>query len=46
LNLYEEGTADFSDYVIGLCGRHEQATVTCTFDRRAATSPLFRLVPA
>ncbi len=46
LNLYEEGTADFSDYVIGLCGRHEKASVTCTFDRRAATSPLFRLVAA
>ncbi len=46
LNLYEEGTADFSDYVIGLCGRQEKATVTCTFDRRAATSPLFRLLTA
>lgn len=46
LNLYEEGTADFSDYVIGLCGRQEKAAVTCTFDRRAATSPLFRLVAA
>jgi predicted nucleic-acid-binding protein len=44
LHLYEEGTADFSDYVIGLCGRQEKATVTCTFDRRAATSPLFRLI--
>jgi hypothetical protein len=46
LNLYEEGVADFSDYVIGLCGREEKATVTCTFDRRAAKSPLFRLVAA
>jgi len=44
LNLYEEGTADFSDYVIGLCGRDEKAAVTWTFDRRAAASPLFRLV--
>jgi len=44
LNLYEEGTADFSDYVIGLCGRDEKAAVTVTFDRRAAASPLFRLV--
>ena len=46
LNLFEEGTADFSDYVIGLCGRAEKAEVTCTFDRRAAKSSLFRLVPA
>ena len=46
LNLFEEGTADFSDYVIGLCGRHEKAAATCTFDRQAARSPLFRLVGA
>lgn len=46
LNLFEEGSADFSDYLIGLCGREQKATVTCTFDRRAATSPLFRLVAA
>jgi len=44
LNLYEEGAADFSDYVIGLSGRSEGAEATCTFDRRAAKSPLFRLV--
>jgi predicted nucleic-acid-binding protein len=46
LNLYEEGAADFSDYVIGLSGRNEGAESTCTFDRRAAKSPLFRLVSA
>lgn len=46
LNLYEEGPADFSDYVIGLSGRSEGAESTCTFDRRAAKSPLFRLVSA
>jgi predicted nucleic-acid-binding protein len=44
LNLYEEGPADFSDYVIGLSGRSEGAESTCTFDRRAAKSPLFRFV--
>ncbi len=44
LNLYEEGPADFSDYLIGLCGRDEKAAATCTFDRRAASCPLFRLV--
>ncbi|HSD65221.1 MAG TPA: type II toxin-antitoxin system VapC family toxin [Vicinamibacteria bacterium] len=46
LNLHEEGPADFSDYVIGLSGRSEGAEATCTFDRRGAKSPLFRLVPA
>ncbi len=44
LNLYEEGPADFSDYVIGLSGRSEGAESTVTFDRRAAKSPLFRLL--
>lgn len=44
LNDYEQGKADFSDYLIGFCGRTEQAEATCTFDRRAATSPLFRLL--
>ncbi len=46
LNLYEDGTADFSDYVIGLSGRSQGADVTFTFDRRAARSPLFRPVTA
>jgi predicted nucleic-acid-binding protein len=46
LNLYEEGKADFSDYVIGLCGRDEKAEATYTFDRRAAGCALFRLVDA
>jgi predicted nucleic-acid-binding protein len=44
LNLYEEGPADVSDYVIGLSGRAARAEATWTFDRRAARSPLFRLV--
>jgi predicted nucleic-acid-binding protein len=44
LNLYEEGPADFSDFVLGLCGREEKASATCTFDRQAARSPLFRQV--
>jgi predicted nucleic-acid-binding protein len=44
LNLFEEGRADLSDYLIGLCGRAEKAEATFTFDRRAATSPLFSLV--
>lgn len=44
LKLYEEGPADFSDYVIGLRAREEKAVATYTFDRNAARSPLFRLV--
>ena len=45
LNLYEDSSADFSDYVIGLSGRQQKAEATWTFDRRAAKSPLFRIVP-
>jgi predicted nucleic-acid-binding protein len=44
LNLYEEGEADFADYLIGLCGRAQKAEITYTFDRRAAKSPLFRIL--
>jgi predicted nucleic-acid-binding protein len=44
LNLYEEGMADFSDYLIAICGREEKAETTYTFDRRAASCPLFQLV--
>ncbi len=46
LNLYEDGSADYADYLIGLIGRAEKVDVTFTFDRRAASSPLFRLVGA
>lgn len=44
LNLYERGEADFADYLIGLAGREQKAEVTCTFDRRAGSSALFRLL--
>lgn len=44
LNLYEDGEADFADYLIGLIGRDEKAEATYTFDRRATRNPLFRLV--
>ena len=44
LNRYEVGPADFSDYVIGLCGKEETAEATWTFDRRAAGSPLFKVL--
>jgi len=46
LNEYEAGEADFGDLVFGLSGREERATATYTFDRRAATSDLFRLIKA
>jgi len=44
LNRYEVGPADYADYVIGLCGREEKAEATWTFDRRAAGSPLFKVL--
>ena len=45
LNLYERDKADFADYVIGLCNRQSQVDVTYTFDRRAAGSDLFKVLP-
>ena len=44
LNAFEEGPADFADYVIGATGREAGAEATVTFDRRAGASPLFRLL--
>lgn len=44
LNAFEEGSADFADYVIGLTAHEAQAETTVTFDRRAGSSPLFRLL--
>lgn len=45
LNSYEEGRADFADYVIGVCGQEEEAQTTYTFDQRATDCGLFRSVP-
>jgi len=44
LNAFEEGPADFADYVIGATGREAGAEATVTFDRRAGASPLFHLL--
>ena len=44
LNAFEEGPADFADYVIGGTARAAGAETTVTFDRRAGASPLFRLL--
>ena len=46
LNLFEEGEADFSDYLIGLIHHHVQgAENTYTFDRNAGKHPLFKVIP-
>ena len=45
LGYYEEGQADFADYVIGVCGQEEKAQTTYTFDRRTIAGGLFTVVP-
>jgi len=44
LNHYQNGKADFADYVIGLSHRDQGAEITCTFDRRTSGCELFELV--
>ncbi len=44
LNLYEEGKADFADYVIGLSHQEQGAARTCTFDRRTSACNLFEVL--
>ncbi|MFH1573106.1 MAG: type II toxin-antitoxin system VapC family toxin [Acidobacteriota bacterium] len=44
LNLYQEGSADFADYLIGLNHREQGAEATFTFGRRAAGCRLFQLL--
>jgi predicted nucleic-acid-binding protein len=44
LNGYEDGRADFADYVIALTAAGESAETTYTFDRTAAAYRLFRLL--
>lgn len=45
LRHYEQGKADFADYLIGVSNQEGKASITYTFDQRAAESDLFRLVP-
>jgi predicted nucleic-acid-binding protein len=45
VRLYEQGKADFADYLIGLSNQDEKAETTYTFDRTAAESSLFKMVP-
>ena len=45
VRLFEAGNADFADYLIGVTNRRNNAVATFTFDREAAKSDLFELVP-
>jgi predicted nucleic-acid-binding protein len=44
LNLYEDGKADFADYLIGLTNQIQDAVTTFTMDEEAAQSSLFDLL--
>src|SRR5262249_49917460 len=44
LNFYEEGKADFADYIIGLSNQLQDVETTFTLDHEAAGTPLFRLL--
>lgn len=46
LRSFEQGRADFSDFVIALSGHAAGAEATYTFDRQALETPLFRRVGA
>jgi predicted nucleic-acid-binding protein len=45
VKLFEQGKADFADYLIGLSNNDEKAEGTYTFDRTAGESGLFKMVP-
>jgi len=44
LELYQEGDADFSDYLIGLSNLSSGCDFTITFDRKAAVNKSYRLL--
>jgi predicted nucleic-acid-binding protein len=44
LRAYKKGSADFSDYCIGLMNRRNGVSKTVTFDRKAAKHELFTLL--
>ena len=44
LKVYEQGTADFSDYLLGLLNHRAGASPTLTFDRKAAKESFFELL--
>lgn len=45
LRRFEQGKADFADYLIGFSNQEGKASATYTFDLKAAESDLFRMVP-
>jgi predicted nucleic-acid-binding protein len=45
IRLYDQGQADFADYMIGLSNQGEKTETTYTFDRTAAENDLFKIVP-
>ena len=44
LKVYEQGTADFSDCLLGLLNRRAGTSTTLTFDRKAAKESFFDLL--
>jgi predicted nucleic-acid-binding protein len=46
LRRFEQGRADFADYLIGVSNQEGKASVTYTFDHKASESDLFRIVPS
>lgn len=44
LKLYEQGTAGFADYLIGVLNHRIGASPTVTFDQQAAKESLFKLL--
>ena len=44
LQDYEQGSADYADYLIAQRNQHQGCTQTVTFDRKAAKHPLFQKV--
>ena len=45
LRLFEQGKADFADYLIGVSNRESKVDATYTFDKRAVESDLFKIIP-
>ena len=46
VRLYEQGKADFADYLIGIFNFQAKVETTYTFDRRVIENGLFKLLPA
>ena len=44
LKLYEQGTADFSDYLLGLLNLRAGSSPTLTLDQKAAKESFFKLL--